>query len=237
MKVIVTRPIEDAEMTADAVKARGHAPLLAPLMTIKMDEDVRFDGVDIQGLLITSANGIRAFAGHDPRRDLSVYTVGAASAEVSRALGFSDVKAAGGDVRSLIKLITERVAPKKGVLLHVAGSVVAGDLQKSLSKQGYEVSRVKAYEAQPPTELPSEIAEVMRATSQEKTAILFYSPRTLRIFSQLVERASLQAGCRNLVACCLSKSVSAELRDLPFAATKTPLRNTQSALLDLLELE
>src|SRR3546814_15343879 len=72
-----------------ALTARGHAVLLEPLLAI-----VPRDAVDwpeghqqAQALLVSSANGVRAFARADSRRGLPVYAVGDASAAAARQCG------------------------------------------------------------------------------------------------------------------------------------------------------
>src|SRR3546814_4230390 len=70
MRILVTRPREDAAGLVTALTARGHAVLLEPLLAI-----VPRDAVDwpeghqqAQALLVSSANGVRAFARADSRR-------------------------------------------------------------------------------------------------------------------------------------------------------------------------
>ena len=62
MRLLITRPEEDAIVIAGLLRARGHMPIVAPLMDVQVREGaaVTLDGV--QALLATSANGVRAFA-------------------------------------------------------------------------------------------------------------------------------------------------------------------------------
>ena len=74
MRVLVTRPEEDAAALVAALKARGHEALVEPMLTVAPAPGVTppldLDGV--QALLFTSANGARAFARLSERRDLPV---------------------------------------------------------------------------------------------------------------------------------------------------------------------
>src|SRR3546814_13842463 len=77
--------------------------LLEPLLAI-----VPRDAVDwpeghqqAQALLVSSANGVRAFARADSRRGLPVYAVGGASAAAARQCGLDRGESAGGDGRRL----------------------------------------------------------------------------------------------------------------------------------------
>ena len=60
-------------------------------MTIRFDEDARFDLSGVQAILLTSANGARALAAAAPdaaARRLPVLAVGCATARAARDAGF-----------------------------------------------------------------------------------------------------------------------------------------------------
>src|ERR1700682_4714337 len=100
MRLAVTRPQDDGERTAAALRARGHEVLVAPLMQVApVAADIRASWAAV---IITSANAPGAIAAH-PARDvlikLPVFAVGRRSADAARHAGFSNVTAAGGDVR------------------------------------------------------------------------------------------------------------------------------------------
>src|SRR5579872_4370086 len=62
VRVLVTRPCEDAKTLAAKLTLRGHQPITAPLLEIRFHpaEPVHLNGV--QAILVTSANGVRGFA-------------------------------------------------------------------------------------------------------------------------------------------------------------------------------
>ncbi len=78
MRVLVTRPEEDASALAAALAARGFDALVEPMLSVAPAPGVTppldLDGV--QALLFTSANGVRALARLTERRDLPAFTVG-----------------------------------------------------------------------------------------------------------------------------------------------------------------
>ena len=97
MRVLVTRPIDDAQETAAQLASRGHEAIIAPLLEIRYAEgpDIALDGV--QGVLATSSNGVRALARRTSRRNVSIFAVGTHTAAIARELGFQRVRDAGGD--------------------------------------------------------------------------------------------------------------------------------------------
>jgi len=60
MRVLITRALDDAEESARLLVLRGHQGLVAPLLTVRFFDgpDVALD--DVQAILATSANGVRA---------------------------------------------------------------------------------------------------------------------------------------------------------------------------------
>ena len=147
MRVLVTRPREDAERLAAQLEARGHAMRHRTDLHDRTVPETPLDLDGVQALLLTSANGARAFGMRSRRRDLRVFAVGDATAEAARALGFADVESAGGDVDDLVRLARARAQPDAGALLHVAGSAVAGDLAGQLGADGFDVRRAVLYRA------------------------------------------------------------------------------------------
>jgi len=237
-RFLVTRPLEDSLSTAQALEARGHGALIVPLLTISFDENVSFADVAPQGLLISSANGIRAFAKCDIRRDLDVLTVGPASAEEARALGFRSVTAANGDVASMVRVASQRYQTDGGVLCHVAGRAVAGNLSHDLQELGFEVVQRSAYTAQAVDQLPADLRDGLTRTGEDGlSGILFYSRRTTQCFVDLVVSEGLKDRCAGLAAFCLSDAAAAPLSDLNMKSVAVAAQKTQSALLDLCDIE
>ncbi|MGF1591766.1 MAG: uroporphyrinogen-III synthase [Kiloniellaceae bacterium] len=235
MRVLVTRPREDAADLVAALESRGHAALVEPMLTI-----VPRDSVDwpqgherAQALLVTSANGARAFARLDARRDLPVYAVGDASAAVARDLGFHAVVSAAGNVEDLAALVRRRLDSAAGPLLHPAAARPAGDLQGALAGEGFTVLRAVLYNAVP---LRALSAEVRRAFNEGLIDVAtFFSPRTAAAFVSLAEAAAVVPACRRAVALCLSPAVAAALSGLPWRQVAVAARPDQAALLAALE--
>ena len=235
MRVLVTRPAEDAADFAEALAARGHEAVLEPLLEITPAEPAALP-VDLdafQALLITSANGLRAFAALTQRRELPVYTVGAASAEAARAAGFAEVESAGGDVEDLVRLVRERLKPEDGVLLHAAGKTVAGDLKGALEAVGFTVTRAVLYTAEAATALSPGVLDDLRQGRLE--AVALFSPRTAETFAELLQAAGLAGQLGGLRALCLSRAVAAKLGRLTLASVELAERPETGALLDLLD--
>jgi uroporphyrinogen-III synthase len=237
MHILITRPRDDAAELAAELAARGIESTLEPLLAVKpaAPGDIPLEG--IQAVLFTSANGVRCFAAANPRRDLKVFTVGDNSAAVARELGFADVSSASGDVASLAELVTERLHPRDGGLLHAAGASLAGDLKGRLQAAGFVVERIVLYDAEPVTELSP--ATVMNLRLGGIDAVALFSPRTARTFADLWQKAQAPGGngLGGVTALCLSAAVAAEIRDLGWRRIATAEQPDRSGMLALIERE
>lgn len=233
MRLLVTRPAENAEPLIRRLAGAGHEVVASPLMEIHPLGGAPLDLAGVQAILVTSRNGVRALAAATRRRDLPVLAVGAASAAAAREAGFGNVASAEGDVAALARLARVTRKPEGGTLLHVAGSATAGDLAGLLA--GYRLSRAVLYEAKPALHLP----EGAR-TFLEKGApggVLLYSPRSATLFAALTKEAGLAAAAGPLTAYCLSAAVAAAARRLPFGRIVAAAAPNEAALLGLIALE
>ena len=231
---LVTRPLADSRDLAEALKSRGFDPLIEPMLTIRYRDETP-PGHEYQGVLATSANGVRALARLVAWRDLPVWAVGDASAREARELGFVTVESAGGDVTTLADLVAKRADPSIGPLLHVAASRLAGDLGNALKSRGFTVEKAVLYDAEPAADFSPALLEAL--ASQHLSAALFFSPRTAATFVRLAANRALGDSLRSIEAFALSRAVAEELAPLPWRGVAVAERPDQAALLALLAKE
>jgi uroporphyrinogen-III synthase len=232
MKLLVTRPEVDADALTQALVARGHDVLAAPLLTIEFIPAALPDLTGVAALIFTSANGVRAFVAASGIRDLPCYAVGDRTAAALQEAGFTTVESAGGDVASLAALIIARQRRGAGRLIHVAGSHVAGDLAGSLQDAGFTIERAVLYEARSGD---LDAATIAALKAGEVDGVLLFSPRTAQIFVEKISAAGLASTVERVTAWCLSAAVAAALTPLDLAHVRVPATPTQEALLELLD--
>ncbi len=204
LQILVTRPRGEADLFAVALAMRGHDAVVAPLLDIVVDDAPPLDLAGVQAVLFTSANGVRAFAHTQKRRDLKAFCVGDATAAAARNAGFGAVESASGDVETLAALVQKRLDPKDGTLIHATGTAVAGDLAGVLGAEGFDVRRVQLYRADTATKLPDDAAEALRHGRID--VVTFFSPRTAEIFARLVHEAGLGDKLARVTALALAPS-------------------------------
>jgi uroporphyrinogen-III synthase len=235
MTVLITRAAEEAERLGQLLAARGIDSLIEPLMTIRFLPHGAATLApflsDVQAVLFTSANGVRAFAAATERRDLKAFAVGDATAAAARVAGFGAVTSARGNVEDLAALVIGSLRPSNGALVHAAGSVTAGDLAGLLGAAGFALRRAVLYEAIVAERLsePTRDALIRGAVA----AALFYSPRNATTFVRLA--TGLEAACRRVAAIALSSAVASALKPLPWRHIAVAAAPHEASLLRSLE--
>lgn len=219
LRIAITRALPEAEKTAARIRERGGEPVLASLLSIEPRPfDTNIAGA--QALLFTSSNGVHGFAAQSSERGVPAFAVGESTAAAARAAGFQRVNSADGDVVALAHLVQAKLDPHAGMLVHVSGRHVAGDLAQTLRGAGFHIERRVAYEAVAATTLP----DVFNGSLD---AVLFHSARAAEIFVQLgaPKAARLRAGC-------FSQAVATAARAAPWAALTVAAAPREDALLD-----
>lgn len=212
MRLLVTRPIEDAEPLGERLQELGHTIVLAPVLEIRFLPGVPIPLDGVQAILATSANGVRAFASACEERSLPLFAVGSATAQTARNAGFAQVEEAGGNAAALADLTAARLDPSSGALLHAAGNVVKDVLQTRLEAAGFKVRRVVLYRADPVSSLDSMAEQALSSGGLD--GVILHSPRSARQFVHLAQQARLGSACAELFAFCLSNEVAEAIAEL-----------------------
>jgi len=235
MHVLVTRPLQDAEVLADVLRAAGHTIVIDPLLSISFKPEVPLSSLGVQALAVTSANGLRALRRRldfAEWKSVPLFAVGPTTAALGRAAGFGQVHEAAGDVVSLSALLAEKANAEAGPIVHIAGTVTAGDLKGSLEAAGFQVDRVVLYEAKAADNLAAETVRGLRDGAID--AVLLYSRRSAETFATLCEAADLQTALGGLTAYCLSANAANPLRNLGLGAIQVAPHPNERELLALI---
>jgi uroporphyrinogen-III synthase len=237
MRLLVTRPEPNATRQAETLTARGHDVVLLPLLAIEAIEDVPLELDGGQALIVTSRNALRALADHRElaaAKRLPLFAVGDATAAEAKALGFAAVTAAAGTGETLARLLTERLEPGDGPLVHLAGETLAFDLKSALAVHGFTVKQPVLYRAVAATALSDEALILLKSAALD--GVILMSPRTAGIFADLVRRHGVVTEASRLNCYCLSAAVAQALEPLG-AAVIVAERPREEELLALVSTE
>jgi uroporphyrinogen-III synthase len=227
MRLLVTRPEPDALKLRAALEERGHEATVEPLLAVSFDDTDPIDLEGVQALIATSRNGLRALRSHPllgEARRLPLFAVGRATAAEARALGFETVITGAGTAAQLLAHVVSVADPAAGLLLHLAGDTLTGDLKGELELQGFRVVQPVVYRMRPATALSDETVEQL--AMGEIDGIILMSPRTASIYAALVRRQGLASVARGLVHFCVSPAVSRRLE--PLGAVRSEVAETPS---------
>jgi len=233
VRVLVTRAWEDARRTADALAGRGHEAVVAPMSEIRQFETAEPDLANVQAILATSSNGVRAFASRCTRRDIRMLTVGESTAATARSAGFANVSSADGDSAALAAMIRRALNPAAGALLHVTGRGRGAGLRRELADAGFECRIWELYDVMPDGAFPDRVIEAFRRDAID--AILVLSPESGRILAGALRAGGVASKCERVIACCISESAAEKIQDIEFGSIRIAERPTLDAVLAILD--
>ena len=202
--VLLTRPRAASERTAAALAPIGClvAPLLAYVCKGAAPRSAR-------ALLLTSAQGVAAWAAAGGAAGLPAWCVGPRTADLARAAGH-DVRGQAATAEALAAL----VPPGAPSLVHARGAHVAGDLAGALRARGLEVAEAVLYEA-----VARPLSEAARARARAGPVVApAYSPRAARRLGNEWPADALH----HLMPVALSDAVARALPVPPVAVAAAP---------------
>jgi uroporphyrinogen-III synthase len=209
MKLIITRPLDDAEPLAARLFAMGHDVVLLPLLGITPRSNVAVPKRNYQAITITSANAMRTTADLKDLYSTQMLTVGPQSRAAAELRGFRKVAAHGGDVDGLADHINSTLKPSDGPILYLSGSETSGDLEGRLRAEGFDIYRVITYDAVTQVEYAAPL--VATADVQSADAVLLYSARSAKLWGELVAATQSATLAGRLMHFCLSANVAQQL--------------------------
>ncbi len=231
MHFLLTRPEEDSQALARNLLALGHSVQTEALLKIKFLPQDKIDLANFQAIAFTSANGVRAFVHMYQTRDIPCYAVGEATATEARKAGFQVIFTAGGNVIELAALITHRLNKASGPILHVSGRDIAGDLSGRLGAAGFQLIRAPLYKAEKSIALTAAAQNLIK--SGQISHIPFYSPRSAKIFMELIRLSHMENHLTEITAICLSSAVSDMISSYSWQKILTAKHPNQSSLFNL----
>jgi uroporphyrinogen-III synthase len=231
VRVLITRPRERAAELARALERRGDTALIEPLLAIEPVGEVAPELHGVQAIVLTSAHAVAALS--PAAKALPIFAVGDATAAAARAAGCGRVTSAGGAAAELARLIAARCRPSGGALLHLSGEQVSEGLPEPLAEAGFALRRQVVYRAVAADALTPATVEAL--ATRQLDAVLLFSPRTARIFVELIGRQGLREPITRIAAICLSKAVAQPCREIEWGAVHVAARPQLGALLEALE--
>jgi uroporphyrinogen-III synthase len=242
MHVLVTRPEPDALKLKGQLEARGHAAHVEPLHAPVYDVS---DDLDLEGVTALVATSRHALIALEQRpellaqaRRLTVFTVGAATANAARQMGFRTVVKGPGTAAALIPMIASTLEASEEVLLHLAGERLAVDVAGELERMGFHASAVTVYRMQARESLSERTQELIADGDLE--AVLLMSGEAATTWVRLIKKHRMTGIVQRLEHLCLSAGIARALAPLapaPIEVTGGPTVEEMLALVDLADAQ
>ena len=228
LTVLLTRPVAQSRRFAEQIRDRlgpGVRVVIAPLMRIEPRGPLpELAPGDVP--VFTSESGAEAFAALGGRCAGPAYAVGGRTAAVARRLGFAPVTEGPGDGAGLAGRIAADAPKGGGVLWHLHGTHVAGDVTAMLQAQGIRAREAAIYD-QVAMPLGAEAAALL--AGDRPVLVPVFSPRTARLLAGDLAGARAPLG---LAA--ISPAVAAELPVQSAGKVAVAARAEAAAVLDVL---
>jgi uroporphyrinogen III methyltransferase/synthase len=243
-RVLVTRPVAQADEWAAALRAAGAEPVCVPMIAVAPVADERASAIlarldDYDAIVFTSANAARSLAerirraGREPASVRArILCVGEATAGAAVQAGFAEpeVPVERADVESLARALCASEAPGRR-FLWPRGDLAGQALIAALRAAGALVDDWVVY-ATRPAEL-DETALRAALAAGELDALTFASPSAARRFAACLDEAARAAARRAAIAA-IGATTAAALRELGLAPQVVPERADAPALVDAL---
>jgi uroporphyrinogen-III synthase len=195
------------------------------------------DDIDgVTAIIATSRNALRALSQSPYLHDalaIPLFAVGRATADEARQLGFERIAIGPGSVSGFASAIAGTLDAADGLILHLAGDTLAGDLAGELQELGFRVLQPVVYRMKAAEALSEGTREAIGEGAIDGMVLM--SPRTARIYAGLIKRHGLADAAAEIVHVCLSDAVArslAPLGDVPIEVAEAP---TLNAFLELIE--
>ncbi|MGI9409102.1 MAG: uroporphyrinogen-III synthase [Hyphomicrobiaceae bacterium] len=234
MRLWITRPEQDAGVLRAKLVAQGHEVVIESLLHIDFDDADPIELDDVQALIATSRNGVRAAAASDIAdlaRHLPLFAVGPGTASTAEALGFAHVIQGPSTAEHLLPVIVERTDVNAGALLHLAGGRLAFEIGAELQAYGYHVLQPTVYTARTARQLSVKLLQ--RIANAEVDGVILLSPRTAKTYVELAAAHQIERSARRMLHYCLSPAVARQLSPLQPEAVRISSRPNIAELLAL----
>lgn len=230
MRVWIARPEPGATRTGAALAARGHAPLVAPVLAVRPTGGAPPAG-PFDALLLTSANAVPALRDAAALRGLPVFVVGARTAATAARAGLGPVREGPGEAAGLAALVAEAL-PAGARVLHAAGAERKAEPAATLTAAGFQVATYVAYAAEALPGLPGAVDGALSCGDLD--AAFHYSRRSAAVALALADGAGHGGAFRGLRHYCLSADVAAPLEAAGVPIHFVAARPREAELLDAL---
>ena len=212
MHILLTRPLEDCKNLLIKFKELGHAVSHLPVIKIRKVEYKEPNFNDYSAMIFTSSNSIKNLNIDIINKTIKCFCVGSLTEKVARSSGFQNVIAADGNIRALKELILQNHDKKDGKILYISGEFISLNLDKELTNEGYEISRIINYTVDHIDEFQNNVIEELKKNVPD--IVYVYSENSAKSLLNIIKKYQLIDSWMNTNLMCIGEKTSAVLNDI-----------------------
>ena len=212
MHILLTRPLEDCGNLLIKFKDLGHAVSHLPVIKIKKLEYKEPNFNDYSAIIFTSSNSIKNLTIDSINKAVKCFCVGSATEKFARSLGFQNVIAADGNVRALRELILQNHYKKDGKILYISSEFISSNLDKELTNEGYDISRIINYTVEHIHEFQNNVIEKLKKNIPD--IVYVYSENSAKSLLNIIKKYQLIDSWMNTNLMCIGEKTSSVLNDV-----------------------
>ena len=212
MHILLTRPLEDSANLLIKFKDLGHVVSHLPVIKIRKMEYKEPNFNDYSAIIFTSSNAIKNLNIDSINKTIKCFCVGSVTEKFARRFGFQHVIAADGNVRALKELIFQNCDKKDGKILYVSGEFISFNLDKELTNEGYEISRIINYTVDHIDEFQNNVIEELKKNIPD--IVYVYSENSAKSLLNIIKKYQLIDSWMNTNLMCIGEKTSTVLNDI-----------------------
>tara|TARA_B100000287_G_scaffold10855_1_gene10975 strand:- start:24 stop:722 length:699 start_codon:yes stop_codon:yes gene_type:complete len=212
MHILLTRPLEDCRNLLIKFKNLGHVVSHLPVIKIRKLEYKEPNFNDYSAIIFTSSNSIKNLNIDSINKTIKCFCVGSVTEKFARSSGFQNVISADGSVRVLKELILQNHNKKDGKILYISGEFISFNLDKELSKDGYDISRIINYTVDHIDDFQNNLIEDLKKNIPD--IVYVYSENSAKSFLNIIKKYQLIDSWMNTNLMCIGEKTSSVLNDV-----------------------
>ncbi len=175
MKILITRPLDEAINLAKEIVKLGHQPIISPLLEIELFKNIYFEHFNkYDGIIISCKNALKAI--DQANKNLKLFIVGERTTQFAKTLGFSNSICAGTNIMEL-----KETMQQYNNLLYLSGVHISDDLNLLEKK----IDRLEVYKAQKIESASNNFIDFIKL--DDLRLCLLFSKRTAQIFIDFIK--------------------------------------------------
>lgn len=231
---MITRPLEEAEATAEDIKKIGFFPLINSLSEVKIrdlqGQDIKYFEDQSQILIISSVNALKAICKFDISKNFSMILVGKSNFYKAKEYGYNNIIFYGKDMNEVLDYILVNYHNQHIKFLYLSGNIISKDLIVPSEEKNVIIRRLVVYNIDYKYNFSNEASDIIKAGYLY--GVILFSAEVAKVFQRLVLEYNLKYFLETKIFC-LSNRVKNNVDVFPGENVFVSKNPDYSSMIDL----